>query len=446
MVDALGLLPEISGILISVLSLFQASSAAVYAAVGVLFVVTQLWFGIANLSFLSLLATPSNVVDEREQTPDRPVSILVPTYHEPADILTETVESIRRTDYPEELVDIYLLFEEDDPLRESLPAALEVSSVVVDEDADEVWTPVRQRWARNGEDLPQNKARALTFALYSLDLPDDEVVMVLDSDSVIAGDFISRGVDGLAEYDIVQAKQTIRNVHSGALPKLESMGIASWCRLVYQKVTRQPYQLLGKGFFIEARHLYELDGWNPHSVTEDMEFGIRAYQSGLTLGILDRYVYDLCPSSFDAWLKQKKRWAYGPYEIMFDSDLSAYDKGRFARMSLLPQFTCLVNLVAVPVGVAELVLYLSGNGHAFPLAFRAVIGFNVLVWAIWMIDFYRSTIEAVELPRATEKVRYYLFSNVLTQVMYALAWTIPIVLAIWNALRRNRVEFDVTPK
>jgi len=43
-------------------------------------------------------------------------------------------------------------------------------------------------------------------------------------------------------------------------------------------------------------------------------------------------------------------------------------------------------------------------------------------------------------------VGYYLLSNPFTQSVYALVWTVPLVLAVYDELRGAPPVFEVTPK
>ncbi len=110
---------------------------------------------------------------------------------------------------------------------------------------------------------------------------------VFDSDTQVPLDTFELAVAGLTEYDIVQAKQTVRNVDDGLLPLLESMGIAAWSDLIYTNSAGGPYQLLGKAYFVPAGVLYDLDRWQLDAVTEDMALGVAAHERGCTLGIID---------------------------------------------------------------------------------------------------------------------------------------------------------------
>ncbi|MFC6991756.1 glycosyltransferase family 2 protein [Haladaptatus sp. GCM10025707] len=414
-----------------------------------LFLMSQSCYFVANLAFLWLRTTPRRRVKERPPNRYRQIHTLVPAYRERREVLESTLERITAGDYPLDRITVYLIYEDDDKVvtsyadsvADSLPD-LDIRLVEVRKD-DPVWEEVtRLRWT--GLAFPRGKARALTYALYKLDL--DEVVTVLDSDTAIPTDLFSLGVVGLEEYEIVQAKQTVANRRAGWLPLLEAMGIAAWSQNIYERAATWPYQLLGKGYFIEASTLYDLIGWDPYEATEDLALGIDAYAKGYRLGIIDRYVEDFCPPKSRDWIRQKRRWVSGPYSVFVSSKLSVEDRIRFATYALINQVTAVVNVIGVPTGfyaLAHLALY---GPLPIPEPFGVILAINLFTWTLYSVDMYRAADRAIAFESRAEKWRYFLVSNPFTQALYSTLWAIPILQAVKLRLQRRAVGFTVTPK
>ncbi|ELY66995.1 glycosyltransferase [Natrinema versiforme] len=383
----------------------------------------------------------------------RRIRVLVPIYRERPAVLEETLDNIAAQRYPTANVTVSVIYEPDDPtvsaVREAVAARrsnLAVEFVAVDRAALAADRSPGD-WTFRGTGVPQTKAAALTYAFTTLSFAADDVVTVFDSDTQVPLDTFELAAAGLVEYDIVQAKQTARNVGDGLLPLLESMGIAAWSDLIYANSADGPYQLLGKAYFVPAGVLYDLDRWQLDAVTEDMALGVAAHERGCTLGVMDRYVQDLCPADLKAWVNQKRRWVRGPYRHLLTPGWSGLERGRFWAGTVLTQLLSVTNVLGLPVGLAVLWLTLTGSsGAVVPAALLPLVLFNGVVWCYYGWQSYRAAWEAVGFESRWAKLRYSLLSNPLAQALYATLWAVPVCLALIDAVRGVAPTFDVTPK
>jgi cellulose synthase/poly-beta-1,6-N-acetylglucosamine synthase-like glycosyltransferase len=421
----------------------------------VLFVASQSLYLVVNLAALVLLyARETNLVDEVASGVHRPIHVLVPVRGERRDVLAETLDGIFAQAYPDALTHVYVVYEADDAavesyldsfLDEQRERGRDVVPRRVDREALSFYLDASGQLTQ-GSLLPRTKAAALVYAFVSLTFERDDVITVFDSDTQVPSDTFALAVGGLEEYDIVQAKQTVRNIGDGWLPRLESMGIAAWSHVVYAHTSRGPYQLLGKGYFVEAETLYDLGNWNATEVTEDMALGVAAYVNGYRLGVLDRYVQDLCPSRFDAWVRQKTRWVRGPYSYLLADALDGVDRVRFGAFTMANQLVSLTNLVGVPAGAFVLYASLAGDVLWTNPVLDVVVAVNLAFWIYYSARGYAATRKAVEFESRRERLVYYLLSNPVTQVAYATIWTVPILYAVRQAIRGEQPTFEVTPK
>lgn len=421
----------------------------------VVFVFTQLMYGLVNLLSILLvhLRAPNIVRADPEETPHRVVRVLVPVVGEQRRVVAETLDNLYDADYPSDLIYVYLVHEPDDPavtayvdefVAAQRGSGRDVTGVPVNRD-------VLAAHLSSGpallppERTPETKASALVYAFLTLVFAPDDVVTVFDADTTAPPDLVPRAVAGLEEYDIVQAKQTVRNVGDGWLPFLEAMGIAAWCDVVFERSSRGPYQLLGKAYFTSARTLYDLGGWQADAVTEDMTLGLAASARGYRLGVVDRYVYDLCPADLGAWLRQKRRWARSPYGHLFQG---AFGRGNTLRLwtyTAANQVVSVTNLVGLPAGVAVAVLAVTGAAPPFSTALGALVAFNLASWIYYSVESYRAAWNAVPLS-GRDRLLYVVLSNPFTQLLYSTVWAIPVLSAAADAVRGREPEFVVTPK
>jgi cellulose synthase/poly-beta-1,6-N-acetylglucosamine synthase-like glycosyltransferase len=424
----------------------------VEAVVLALFVFTQAVYFVANATAFALLyVRGTNVVREAEDVEPRQIQVLMPVVGERRAVLEETMAELFAADYPSEYVQVHLVYEEDDELvtgylEEFAETAADrgwrVSTVAVNRRV--LSTHLSQNF--DTAVAPRTKAAALTYAFVTRSFDASDVITVFDSDTQMPADLFTLAVSGLETYDIVQAKQTVRNHAEGWLPRLEAMGIAAWCDLVYEHSSRGPYQLLGKGYFLEARTVNALEEWEADAVTEDMALGLTASLSGQELGVVDRYVQDLCPPRYRDWVRQKRRWVRGPYEYLGHRSLTGLARVRFWSVTVLNQVVALNNLVGLPVGVLLVVWVVLGTPLAIPTAAYPLLAVNLLGWVYYSVRSIRATEAAVRFDSTAQRLLFYVQSNPVTQALYATLWSVPIVLAVVDYVRGKPAEFEVTPK
>jgi cellulose synthase/poly-beta-1,6-N-acetylglucosamine synthase-like glycosyltransferase len=419
------------------------------------FVFTQALYLVVNLAVAGLLYVRGvNLVPEEAPSEYPPINVLLAIRGERREILEETISELFEQRYPEDLIHVYVVYEEDDAVVEGYADELadeasnrrrSVTSVGVDRESLRYYLQADGRLNEGGR-LPRSKAAALTYAFATLSFQPTDVMTVYDSDTKLPKDTFALAVRGLEEYDVVQAKQTVRNHASGWLPTLEAMGIAAWSHVIYASASKGPYQLLGKGYFIEVGKLYAIGGWDADAMTEDMTLGVEAYLNGYELGVIDRYVQDLCPPKFRDWRKQKRRWVMGPYEHLLDERLTRRDRLRFWTFTVANQMLSMTNVVGVPAGLFVLWRTLGGTPFVFPNALTVIVVVNFASWLYYSIRTYAATRAAVPLASRREKVRFYLLANPFTQVLYATIWIVPILGAMARFARDEEMDFEVTPK
>lgn len=416
---------------------------------------TQALYFVVNLAVAGLLYVREvNLVPEEAPSERRPINVLLAIRGERREILEETISEIFEQRYPNDLIHVYVVYEADDSMvaayaddlvSDASKRGRNVTSVGVDRESLRYYLRADGQ-LNDGGRLPRSKAAALTYAFATLSFQPEEAITVFDSDTKLPDDTFALAVRGLEEYDVVQAKQTVRNHASGWLPTLEAMGIAAWSHVIYASASKGPYQLLGKGYFIEVGKLYAIGGWDADAMTEDMTLGVEAYLNGYELGVMDRYVQDLCPPKFSDWRKQKRRWVMGPYEHLLDERLTWRDRLRFWTFTVANQMLSMTNLIGVPAGLFVLWRTVGGTPFLFPDALTVIVVVNFASWLYYSIRSYAATRDAVLLTSRREKVRFYLLANPVTQVLYATIWVVPIVGAMARFASGEEIDFEVTPK
>ncbi|MEW6347501.1 MAG: glycosyltransferase [Thermodesulfobacteriota bacterium] len=233
------------------------------------------------------------------------VSVHVPAYNEPPEMLIETLSALARLDYPD-----YEVLVIDNNTKDSA-----------------VWKPVEAECARLGEKfrffhvdkLDGFKAGALNFATRHTH-PDAEVIAVIDSDYVVDAAWLKDLVPhfGASKVAIVQAPQDYRNPQEDMFKSVCFSEYAGFFHI--GMVTRNERNAIiqhGTMTMVRKSVLEEVGGWAEWCITEDAELGLRVFERGYeALYINKSYGRGLLPDRFTDYCTQRFRWAYGAIQIM----------------------------------------------------------------------------------------------------------------------------------
>jgi len=233
------------------------------------------------------------------------VSIHIPAYSEPPEMLKETLDALAAQDYPH----------------------FEV--VLIDNNTTDpaLWQPVRDHCEKLGprfrffhyEKLAGFKAGAMNVALRQTD-PRAEVIAVIDSDYLVEHDWLRDLAPAFSdpELGIMQAPQDYRD---GGENLFKAMCHAEY-RGFFQigMVTRNERNAIiqhGTMTMIRKSVLEEVGGWSEWCITEDAELGLRVFEHGYKAQYVPvSYGRGLIPDNFLDFKKQRFRWAYGAMVIM----------------------------------------------------------------------------------------------------------------------------------
>ena len=233
------------------------------------------------------------------------VSIHVPVYNEPPDMVIASLDALARLDY----------------------ADLEV--LVVDNNTRDpgMWRPVEAHCRQLGErfrffhvaPLAGFKAGALNFALAHTH-PATEVIGVIDSDYQVEPCWLRDLAPLFADPDItiVQAPQDYRDGRENLFKAM--------CQAEYRgffhigMVTRNERDAIiqhGTMTLVRRASLVSVRGWSEWCITEDAELGLKLFEQGHSAIYIPRsYGRGLTPDTFLDFKKQRFRWAYGAMRIL----------------------------------------------------------------------------------------------------------------------------------
>jgi cellulose synthase/poly-beta-1,6-N-acetylglucosamine synthase-like glycosyltransferase len=232
------------------------------------------------------------------------VSLHVPAYNEPPEMVIETLQSLKALDYPN----------------------YEIIAIDDNSDDEALWRPL-ERWCRENsvkfahlEDWPGYKSGALNYALRNLTDPRAELIGVIDADYQIDSEFLVRCAPLFEDPHVgfIQAPQDYRGWE----------GDPFYRRLYYSYryffSVSQPSRnetdgaiFAGTMGLIRRRALEEVGGWDEWCITEDAELSLRLLRRGYSGLHVDRsFGKGVMPLTFEALKGQRFRWCFGGVQIV----------------------------------------------------------------------------------------------------------------------------------
>ena len=233
------------------------------------------------------------------------VSIHVPAHREPPDMLKATLDAVARLDYPN--------FE---------------CVVVINNTPDPTfWRPIEEHCRTLGErfkfihddNVAGYKAGALRLALAHT-AADAEIIGVIDADYVVRPDWLKDLVPAFVDTKVgmIQAPQDHRDGERTVMHHAMNGEYAGFFDIgMVQRNEANAIIVHGTMCLIRRAALNSAGGWSSDTIVEDCDLGLLVLEQGWQIHYTNRrYGHGLLPDTFDAFKKQRHRWAYGGFQIL----------------------------------------------------------------------------------------------------------------------------------
>jgi exo-beta-1,3-glucanase (GH17 family)/cellulose synthase/poly-beta-1,6-N-acetylglucosamine synthase-like glycosyltransferase len=233
------------------------------------------------------------------------VSIHVPAYFEPPEMLKQTLDAVSRLDYPN--------FE---------------CVVIINNTPDPAfWQPIQDHCRAlgerfkfiNAEKVQGFKAGALRIAM-DRTAADAEIIGIIDADYVVEPDWLKDLVPVFADprVGLVQAPQDHRDGDRSLMHYIMNGEYAGFFDIgMVQRNEANAIIVHGTMCLIRRAAMDMAGGWAGDTICEDTDLGLAIIEHGwLTHYTNHRYGYGLLPDTYEAFKKQRHRWAYGGFQIV----------------------------------------------------------------------------------------------------------------------------------
>ncbi len=233
------------------------------------------------------------------------VSIHIPAYYEPVEMLKQTLDAVARLDYPN--------FE---------------CVVIINNTPDPAfWQPIQDHCRAlgerfkfiNAEKVKGFKAGALRIAMDRTAV-DAEIIGIIDADYVVQPDWLKDLVPAFADprVGLVQAPQDHRDQDRSLMHYMMNGEYAGFFDIgMVQRNEENAIIVHGTMCLIRRAAMDMAGGWAGDTICEDTDLGLAIIEQGwLTHYTNNRYGHGLLPDTYEAFKKQRHRWAYGGFQIV----------------------------------------------------------------------------------------------------------------------------------
>lgn len=233
------------------------------------------------------------------------VSIHVPAYREPPEMLKATLDAVSRLDYPN--------FE---------------CVVVINNTPDPAfWQPIEEHCLALGarfkfvqaENMSGFKAGALRLALEHT-AEDATIIGIIDADYVVQPDWLKDLVPAFADptVGLVQAPQDHRDGDRSVLHHALNGEYAGFFDIgMVERNEANAIIIHGTMCLIRRTALTAAGGWSSDTIVEDTDLGLTILELGWRARYTNRrYGHGLLPDTYEGFKKQRHRWAYGGIQIL----------------------------------------------------------------------------------------------------------------------------------
>ncbi len=233
------------------------------------------------------------------------VSIHIPACCEAPDMLIATLDAVAKLDY----------------------ANFECVLVINNTPNPALWQPVEAHCRTLGErfkflrvdKLAGYKAGALRVALEHT-APDVEIIGAIDADYAVNPDWLKDLAPLFADprVGIVQSPQDHRDGGRSVMHYAMNAEYAGFFDIgMVQRNEVNAIIVHGTMCLIRRTALTSAGGWPTETIVEDTDLGLAILERGwLAHYTTRRYGYGLLPDTFEAYKKQRQRWAFGGFQLV----------------------------------------------------------------------------------------------------------------------------------
>jgi len=281
---------------------FMRTALIINLVLSVLFFITTLFK--LYLSLKGSMSEMNEMVKKEEVAAIKDSSlpiytILLPVYKEDR-LIRKLIWNLRSLDYPKGKLDVKLLIEEDDDKTLNAVRDLDFPA-----NFETIVVPFH---------MPKTKPKACN---YGLPFCKGKYLTIYDAEDVPESDQLKKCVALFKklpdEFVVLQGALNYFNKNENMLTRMFTLEYTYWFDYMLPGLLslNVPIPLGGTSNHFKFDKLIELGGWDPFNVTEDADLGVRVFEKGYKVGIVNSTTFEEANNEPMNWIRQRSRWIKG---------------------------------------------------------------------------------------------------------------------------------------
>lgn len=354
-----------------------------------------------------------------------------------AGVIAELIDSIKKQDYPSELVDIFV-----------------VADNCTDNTAEVARNAGAMVYERNNPDLC-GKCYALQFIFDIIHSEYQEKnykgYFYFDADNLLAHDYITEMNKAVNAGEMIITSHRAPKNYDNWISAGTGLMFLQQSRLVHSpraKINCSTY-VAGTGFYTDAEVIRKQGGWPYTSMTEDVEFSHSKVLEGYKIAFCYMAVfYDDQTCTIKDTINQRARWVKGGYQCCskflfkhlknITRSYSSYD----LLFLLLP-----IPIITFSWGIISTIALLLMGSIGYTYSFGEVliiiaVQLGAVYIAAWFIAALVTVLEWKNIKASTAKKIIYTFTFPVNMMLYLPAVYVALGKVKWKSIKRTKKDIS----
>ena len=356
----------------------------IYWTITIILIIYAVYFAV-----LGLFAFAKDKTKIKKHKPKTKFAVLIAARNE-AGVIGGLVESLMNQNYPKELFDVYALA--NNCTDNTAEVAKKAGAKILD-----IKVPVK------------SKGDVLKYAFENLVDSDYDAYLIFDADNVVHPDFMSKMNNVYASgYRVAQGRKDSKNISDNWLST--SYTLFYYTQNFFFNRSRMGLNasatINGTGFMV-AKEFVDTHGFNPVTITEDIEVSIMAILNGVQVVYCDDAItYDEQPTLFKSSWNQRERWSKGIMQCCTvytkkllsnafkKHDFASFDKVLFIIAAYVQLISIALYLFLISFNIVHIIQNVSNLGVFIPDVICLFVGyvFTILL-NIFILKYYDRNIK-----------------------------------------------------
>lgn len=375
------------------------------------------------------------IENEKREVPPLPedapfVTIMVPAHNE-GKVITQTVESLLRLDYPHDRYEIIVINDNSSDNSSELLAKLQDKN------------PTRNLIIINTDNVTGGKGKSNALNI-GFKQSKGEYIAIYDADNTpekTALRYLVSEIIHDSSLGAVIGKFRTRNRNASLLTRFINIETLSfqWMAQAGRWKLFKLCTIPGTNFIMRREIIERIGGWDVKAIAEDTEISFRIYMMGYRIKFQPKSVtWEQEPQTLKVWFKQRTRWAKGNIYVIVKNIPLLFDRSAKRIHFDLLYFLSIYFLLLTSLVMSDVLLIL----HALGYVHTTIAGLSSFLWLLAVILFVTGTFVTLITEKGEMRLSN-LWIIMLMYVSYCQLWMVVAAYGLYNYIKDSIFKREV---